>query len=123
MFAKSTLVFPLALALLVPLGAAARPRNERNVVIPADVQVGSTLLKAGTYQVEWQDNGPSLRVSFMENGKTVATAEGKMVERDRPWDNDEVVTGPEGKDQMLKEINFHGLKETLVITSDHPSTN
>lgn len=123
MSVRSAVALPLALALLVPLGALARPRNEHNVVIPASVQVGSTLLKAGTYQVEWQGNGPSLQVSFMEHGKTVATAEGKMVETDRPSPYDDVVTGPEGKVQMLKEINFHGLKETLVITSDHPSTN
>ena len=123
MSVRSALVLPLALALWVPLGAVARPKNEHNIVIPASMQVGSTLLKAGTYKVEWQGDGPSLQVSFMEHGKTVATAEGKMVERDRPSPYDDVVSGTAGKEQMLKEINFRGQKETLVITSDHAPMN
>ncbi len=112
-----------ALVLLVPLGVFARTRNEHSVVIPQTVQVGSTQLKAGTYKVKWQENGSSLHVSFLENGKTVAAAEGKMVEKPRPSPYDDVVIGPTGKTQTIQEIDFRGQKESLVITSDHRAAN
>jgi len=120
---RSAMALPLALVLLVPLRAFARPKNEHSVVIAESVQVGSTQLKPGTYKVEWEGNGPSLRVSFMENGKTVATAEGKMVDKDRPSLYDDIVVGTAGKSQTLKEISFRGKKETLVITSDQAPMN
>ncbi len=121
MSVRITMVLPLALALLVPFDAIARPKNEHNVIIPQSMQVGSTQLKPGSYKVEWDGTGPSLQVSFLKNGKTVATTEGKMVEQDKPSPYTEVVCDTAGKTARLEEINFRGKKEMLVITSDHAS--
>ena len=107
-----------AFAVLVPLGAFARPKNERNVTFPDAVQVGSTLLKAGTYKIEWQGKGPTLRVSFLEDGKIVATSQGKMVEAKMPWDSDAIVTTNVSKKPMLEEIDFGGKTESLVLVSN-----
>jgi hypothetical protein len=106
------------LVLLVPLSAFARSKNERSVDIPKTVQIGQTQLKAGTYKVEWQENGSSLHVNFLENGKTVASAQGKMVQLKTPSTYDEVVMNTKGKTNRLEEIHFGGKKEALVFASN-----
>ncbi len=109
------MVLPAVLAILLPLGAFAKPKNERNLVLTDTVKVGSTQLKAGTYKVEWQGTGPLLQVSFLEYGKTVATTQGKMVETKKPWPSDEVVTKNTGKTPILEEIDFGGTSDSLQI--------
>jgi hypothetical protein len=108
-------VLLVALALLVPLGAVAQSKSERNVVLTDTVQVGSTQLKPGTYKVEWQGTGSSLRVSFLEHGKTVVTTEGKMVELKEPSPYDDVVTTGTGNTRRLEEIDFSGKRDALVL--------
>ena len=120
---RSALVLTAVLVLLVPLGAFARSKNERSVVLTESILVGSTQLSAGTYKVEWQGNGPSLHVSFLEHGKTVATTEGKMVEKKNPSPYDEIVTGAAGKTRILEEIDFRGQRDALVLTSNHAAMN
>jgi hypothetical protein len=112
------MVLLAALTLLVPLSTWARSQNARNVTIPETVKVGSTQLKAGTYKIEWQGNHQSLRVSFLENGKTVATAQGKMVEKIKRANEDAFVMKAVGNTKMLEEIDFGGMKDALVFTSD-----
>jgi hypothetical protein len=109
------MVLLAALALLIPTGALARPKNERRVTIPDAVQVGSTQLKAGTYKVEWQGNKQSLHVNFLENGKTVATAQAKMVEKSRRARYDAFVTKMAGNTKRLEEIDFGGENDALVF--------
>ncbi len=120
---RSAFVFTVVLVLVVPLLVFARPKNEHNVVLTESVLVGSTQLQAGTYKVEWQRNGPSLQVSFLERGKTVATTEARMTERKYPSPYDEIVTSPSGKTRALQEIDFRGQKDALVLTSNHSATN
>jgi hypothetical protein len=64
------------LALLSPLSAFARDKNQHSVEILDSVQVGSTQLKPGNYKVEWQGSGPEVQVNFVRDGKTVATVPG-----------------------------------------------
>lgn len=112
------MVLLAALALLVPLSTFARSKNERSVFIPDTVQVGSTQLKAGAYKVEWQGSGPLLRLIFLQHGKTVATAGGKMVEMKEPQASDEIVTKNTGDKRNLEEIEFGGKKDALVLVSN-----
>ncbi len=111
---------PAALALLVSLSAFARPKNEHSVTFVNSIQVGSTQLRAGTYKVEWQGKPSSLAVNFLRDGKIVATAQGKMIEKNRPWPSDEVVTNNVNHTQKLEEIDFGGKKDSLVLTSSQP---
>jgi len=112
------MVLLAALALLVPLSALARAKNEHDVTIPDNVQIGSTQLKAGTYKVEWQENHQSLRVNFLKDGKTVATAQGKMVEQSKQAPYDSVVIKTAGNTKRLERIDFGGMKDELVFASD-----
>jgi hypothetical protein len=107
----------LALTLIVPFGAFAGSKNECSIVLPDTTLVGTTQLKAGTYKVEWTGNGSSVSMNFLEKGKTVATAQGKMVEKETASSYNQIVIGREGDMKQLKEIDFGGKKEALVLDS------
>ncbi len=88
------------LALLTPIGALARDKNEHSVSIPDAVQVGSAQLRAGTYKVKWDGTGPQVQVSFMRDGKTVATAPGTLKTNDTAVVQDDVVRGTGQRQQQ-----------------------
>ena len=103
------------LALVFPLGALARD-NAHSVDISDVVQIGSTQLKPGNYKVEWQGAGPAVQVSFLRNGKTVATAPGTLKTNDDQVTQDTIVIERTSADtSTLKEIDFGHQKAALVF--------
>jgi hypothetical protein len=104
------------LALLFPLSAFARDKNQHSVDIPDPVRVGSTHLKPGDYKVDWQGSGPKVEVRFLQHGKTVATAPATLRANDNLVAQDDVVTDNSGSNaRALKEIDFAHPKEALVF--------
>lgn len=107
-----------AIVLLLPLTVFAKNNNVRSVNISQPVQVGATELKPGTYQVEWNGQDPEVQVNFMQHNKTVATAQGKMIEKPKPSPYDDVVTKPiadNSQQKTIDEIDFRHQKEALLI--------
>jgi len=104
------------LTLLPPFCALARERNQHSVDINDSVQVGTTQLKPGSYKVEWLEAGPSVHVSFVQDGKTVATVPAILKTNDAHVTQDEVVmrTASANKN-VLEEIDFGHQKEALVF--------
>jgi len=102
-----------ALAVLSPLGAFARDKNQRSVDIPNAVRVGGTQLEPGHYKLQIQGTGPDVQVTFLQDGKTVATAPGKLKMNDDNVTQDAIVTDSANK--TLDEIDFHRDKESLVF--------
>jgi len=102
------------LALLFPLGALARDKNQHSVAIPESVLVGGAQLKPGNYKVEWQGNGPEVQVNFVRDGKTVATVPGTLKTNDANV-VDDIVTDTSTNAKTLKEIDFSRGKESLVF--------
>ena len=98
------------LAVLSPLSVFARDKNQHSVEIPSTVQVGGTQLKPGNYKVEWQGTGPDLQVTFLRDGKTVATVPATL--KTNQVTQDEIVTDSEN---TLHEIDFRRDKEALVF--------
>jgi hypothetical protein len=107
------LTFLSIFAVLSPLGVFARDNNQHSVDIPATVQVGGTQLKPGNYKVKWQGAGPDIQVTFLRNGKTVATVPATLKTNDGQVTQDEIVTDSATK--TLTEIDFHRDKEALVF--------
>jgi hypothetical protein len=99
------------LAVLSPLSVFARDKNQHSVNIPSAVQVGGTQLKPGKYKVEWQGTGPDLQVTFLLDGKAVATAPATL--KSNQVTQDEIVTNLENN--TLDEIDFRRDKEALVF--------
>jgi len=104
------------LALLFPLGALARNKNQHSVEIPDSVQVGGAQLKPGNYKVEWQGTGPEVQVNFVRDGKTVATVPGTLKTNDAKVSQDDIVTDTTSANtKTLTEIDFSRNKESLVF--------
>ena len=101
------------LAVLSPLSVFARDKNEHSVDIPDTVQVGGTQLKPGNYKVEWQGTGPDIQVTFLRDGKTVATAPATLKTNDGQVTQDQIVT--DSTNNRLNEIDFRRDKEALVF--------
>jgi hypothetical protein len=103
------------LALLFPLSALARDKNQHSVEIPDSVQVGGAQLKPGNYKVEWQGTGPEVQVNFVRDGKTVATVPGTLKTNDAHVVDDIVTDTTSANAKMLKEIDFSRDKESLIF--------
>jgi hypothetical protein len=109
-----TLLFILALMLSV--GGFAKDNNRHSVAIADSVQVGGTQLKPGKYDVQWQGTGPEVRVSFLHDGKLVATVPGTLKTNDPHVTQDDIVTDTTSVNATtLKEIDFSHNKESLVF--------
>lgn len=105
-----------SLALLFPLSALARVKNQHSVDIGDTVRVGNTQLTPGSYKIEWQGAGPTVRVRFLKDGKTVATAPATLQTNDKQVTHDDVVVeGASAKTKALEEIDFSHQKEALVF--------
>jgi len=103
------------LALLFPLGALARDKNQHSVELPDSVQVGGAQLKPGNYKVEWQGTGPEVQVNFVRDGKTVATVPGTLKTNDAHVVDDIVTDTTSANAKTLKEIDFSRDKESLIF--------
>jgi len=106
------------LTLLFPLCALAQDRNEHSVDIPVNVQVGATQLKPGNYKLEWQGTGSTVQVSFLRQGKTIATAPATLKKNDGQVNQDDIVTDRANDNtRILREIDFAHQKEALMFRS------
>jgi hypothetical protein len=104
------------LAVLLSLSAFARDKNQHTVNISDAVKVGGTQLQPGNYKVEWQGTGPDVQVSFLQNGKTVATVPGTLKTNDGEVRQDAIVTdATDSANKALYEIDFGHDKEALVF--------
>src|ERR1700758_5872108 len=92
-----TLLFMLAF--VSSIGAFAKDSNRHSVQISDSVQVGSTQLKPGKYNIQWQGTGPEIQVSFVHDGKTVATVPGTLKMNDPHVTEDDIVTDTTGANE------------------------
>jgi hypothetical protein len=110
----TTLLF--ILAFMSSTGAFAKANNRHSVEIPDSVQVGGTQLKPGKYDVQWQGAGPEIQVSFVHEGKIVATVQGTLKTNDPQVTEDDIVIGTTSTNaKTIKEIDFSHNKESLVF--------
>ena len=103
------------LAMLAPLSAFAREKNQHSIDFPNAVQVGGKQLEAGSYKVEWQGAGPEVQVTFLRRGKAVATVPGTLKTNDSEVTQDAIQT--DSANNTLNEIDFRRDKEALVFQS------
>lgn len=96
---KRSFGFALMVVLFaVPAFAGNKPAT---VVIPQNVQVGSTQLPAGQYELTWTGSGSNVQASLVQNKKTVVTFSAKMVEEKN---DPSVETDSQGGATILHEI-------------------
>jgi hypothetical protein len=106
----------VAMALIAVIGAAARSKDSKSVLLHYDVTVAGSHLASGSYDVQWQTHSPEATVSFMHGRKIVATVEGKVVDHGATYPSDEVVYGVASNGaREIQEIRFKGSSEVIVF--------
>jgi len=106
--------FGFALMLVLFAAPAFAGNKPATVDIPQNVQVGSTQLPAGHYELTWTGSGSSVQASLLQNKKTVVTFSAKMVEgKNDPG----VETDTQGGASILDVIRTSRFSLTLNGTS------
>ena len=106
----------MALAVVLPVSAAARDKDQQTVDIVNRVQVGNAQLNPGTYKVEWHNAGPNVNVSFIEGNKVIATVPGTLKTDDPQVIQNDVVIQKVSNKSVLREIDFSHNKEALIFS-------
>jgi hypothetical protein len=100
---------------LAPL-ALASGRQSVTVDINVATSLGGTKIPAGKYKIAWTASGAEAEVKVEQGKKVVATSKGKLVERDRPAPDDEVVSRKDATGAFaLAEVRLRGDKSVLVL--------
>src|SRR5690348_1056324 len=97
--------------LLLSLSAFAKDNNKGSMNLSSTAQVAGTQLQPGNYTIEWSGTGSTAQVTFLRNGKIVATAPGSVVQLKNRPPYDQVVMSTNNGQNVIQEIDF-GSKTT-----------
>ena len=111
----------LCALLLSSLAFAKKDEHSGKFDLLQPAQIGSTQLPPGHYKVEWQpEQGNSVKLEVMREGKTVVTTEAKLKNLAQPSPYNAVTTEPTSQDHnrlKIEEIDFSNRKVALVLGS------
>ncbi len=100
-----------ALAGVVALGKSPDKTKTKSVTFGSDVTVNGTLVKAGTYDVKFDEQTGDL--SIIKDGKVVAKATANLRERTTKVRGTEIET----RDNELVRLSFSGERQDIVLGS------
>ena len=107
------------LTLVLSAGAFAKDDHSGNFTLFETVRVGSTELEPGRYKAEWTGSANEVKIEILQNGKTVATAEGTLKDLGKPSPYDAVTTKTlQDNTKALDEIDFNKRSEALVLAGE-----
>jgi hypothetical protein len=115
-FVKNTVV-ALAMVALVAIGAFAAAKDKvkkETVTFASDVMVNGTLVKAGTYEIKFDEKAGELAI--LKDGKVKAKAAMRSEERSGKAQLTAVRTANNGSITELTGITFAGSTQNLVVS-------
>lgn len=109
-------VCALAIALVASLGVAAKDKTKKKTVeFDQDLMVNGTLLKAGTYEVKFNEETGEL--SVIKNGKVKATTTGHLEQRSSEAKNTAlIIANTGGAVAELRGITFGGSNQNVIVS-------
>ena len=112
------IILMLALAILVGANGATYAQGSINLNISLPSSLNGTNIAPGEYRVRWDSHSPEITVTFNKGRKVIATADGKLVDRDTKYDHDGVVyrVNADGT-HSIQEIRLAGKKQAIVFGS------
>jgi spermidine/putrescine-binding protein len=111
---KQSICAALALAFcLLAAGAAAAKPKTRNLTFGSDFWVGSTLVKAGTYKVSYEEKTGEVAIS--DKTSTLARTTVKVEQRGKTKPGWDVVFASKSGGLALVSLAFPGDKQNLVV--------
>jgi hypothetical protein len=106
-----------AVALLLCATAFSKDKNSGSFDLPEPAKVGSTVLQPGHYKVEWTGTEKDVKVSILQRGKTVATANGSIEQLPSKALADAVsLKTQQDNTKSVDEIEFDNRSEALVLS-------
>jgi hypothetical protein len=117
-FVKNTVV-ALAMVALVAIGAFAAGKDKvrkETVTLVSDVTINGTLLKAGTYDIKFDENTGELAI--LRDGKVKAKANMRAEERSDKARLTAVRTAKNGDIAELIGVTFAGSTQNLVLSGN-----
>jgi hypothetical protein len=117
-FMKSTVV-ALAMVALVAVGALAASKDKvkkETVTLGSDVTVSGTLVKAGTYEIKFDEKTGELAI--LKDGKVKAKATVRAEERRDKAQVTAVRTANNGNIAELIGVTFAGSTQNLVLSGN-----
>jgi hypothetical protein len=107
------------IALVFSVSAFAKDSHSGKFTLSDPVQVGSTQLPPGDYKAEWSGPANDVKINILQNGKTVATTQGKIQDLQKPSPYDAVLTKTlDNNTIQLDEIEFGNRTEALVLSGE-----
>ena len=92
---------------LIPLPILSFAATRKSITVSDPITIGSTELKPGDYKVQWDGNGPTVQVSFIQGNKTVATAPASVQQQSNEFDGAlELKSAAGGDAKSLHAIDF-----------------
>jgi hypothetical protein len=111
-----------AFAIVLSTGAFAKVKNEGSFDLSQAATVGATQLQPGHYKVEWTGTSGTVNVDIMQNGKTIATAQGTLKELgSRPAYDSVTLKANTDHHNRIEEIDFHNQKDALILSETRAS--
>jgi hypothetical protein len=111
-----------AFAIVLSTGAFAKAKNEGSFDLSQAATVGATQLQPGHYKVEWTGTSGTVNVDIMQNGKTIATAQGTLKELgSRPAYDSVTLKANTDHHNRIEEIDFHNQKDALILSETRAS--
>jgi hypothetical protein len=121
------LAFAGMLTMVFPLASLAGNNNAReqkkNVQIADQVVLAGKTLSPGQYKVEWQGDGPNVKVNFLKSGKTVLRAPAKVAQLKTKAPYDAVVENTrKNGTKTIREIEWNHQSQALMFGAQaHPA--
>jgi len=106
----------LGVAILSVASISAFALGSRTFHVSVPVSLNGTQMAAGDYEVSWQTHSPEATVTFTKGRKVIATAPGRLVERDVKYDHDMMVyeANADGS-YTISELRFAGKRQVIVF--------
>ena len=105
--------------LILSLAAFAKDSHSGNFTVSENVRVGSTMLAPGQYKAQWSGAGNDVKIEILQNGRTVASAEGTLKSLQQPSPYDAVTTKTlDDNTKQVDEIEFDHRSEALVLAGE-----
>ena len=115
LFIKGFLI-TLAIGLLASVSVFAGDKSKSDTVtFPSDVMVNGTLVKAGEYQVKFDEKTGEL--SILKGGKVKAKAPAKLESRTDKAKSTAIRTVDQGNGAVLTGVSFDGWSQDVVVSS------
>ena len=104
------------LGLVLSASAFARDNQSGKFTLTDTAKVGNTELQPGDYKAQWSGPADNLQISIIQHGQTVATAQGKLKNLDRPAPYTAVSERTlADQTKSVDEIEFDHSKAALIV--------